>query len=69
VVWGYAPVPAEFSNEISSRIAAGEQLVVRVLREIRRDAPSGPRATLRLQPLLAGEMKLTIVERNDVGGL
>ncbi len=55
-------IPADHSAEVASRIRAGEHLVGFVLREIRRGSQSGPRVSLHLLVMPAGELQMTIVE-------
>lgn len=57
-------IPAEHSGEVASRLRSGEQLVGHVLREIRHGSKSGPRTTLHLLVMPAGELKLSILEKD-----
>jgi hypothetical protein len=54
-------IPADLSTDVASRIRAGEPLVAFVLREIRRQSK---RSALHLLVMPAGELNLSIAEKN-----
>jgi hypothetical protein len=53
-------IPADHSANVTSRILAGEQLIAYVLREIRCQSRSGPRAALHALVMPAGELNLSM---------
>jgi hypothetical protein len=53
-------IPADRSANVTSRIRAGEQLIAYVLREIRHQSRSGPRAALHVLVMPAGVLNLSI---------
>jgi HIRAN domain len=53
-------IPADHSANVTSRILAGEQLIAYVLREIRCQSRSGPRAALHALVMPTGELHLSI---------